>query len=71
MGFHAGSMADSSTYQAQLSQLVMKEYVTFPIFLTSKNFSEVRLDDFCILKGAGCTQEVLYFLRKCKTYLYL
>ncbi|KAI4365745.1 hypothetical protein MLD38_021707 [Melastoma candidum] len=41
MGFHAGSMADSSTYQTCLSRLVMKEYITFPILLTNKNFSEI------------------------------
>lgn len=52
MGLQAGSVVDSLTHQSRLSRLIMKQYVTFPILLTDRKFSEVRLDNVVPLKIA-------------------
>lgn len=42
MGFQPGSAVTSSTDRSNLIQLLVKEYITFPILLSNKNFCEVR-----------------------------
>lgn len=44
MGFQFGSSLCSAANQTRLVQLIMKEYITFPLLLTNKDFSEVRSD---------------------------
>ncbi|XP_015892347.3 uncharacterized protein LOC107426629 isoform X2 [Ziziphus jujuba] len=41
IGFQPGSAISSSADRSDLIQLMVKEYITFPILLSSKNFSEL------------------------------
>ncbi|KAF2322824.1 hypothetical protein GH714_031119 [Hevea brasiliensis] len=44
MGFHSGNSIGYAAVQAYLIELIMKEYITFPILLSNKNF----LEESCI-----------------------
>ncbi|KDP26399.1 hypothetical protein JCGZ_17557 [Jatropha curcas] len=49
MGLHCGASIGSAADQANLVELIMKEYITFPILLSSKNFLEMENKACCIL----------------------
>ncbi|CAN1767389.1 Protein SUPPRESSOR OF QUENCHING 1, chloroplastic, partial [Linum perenne] len=51
VGFHAGSSVGLVADQARLVDLIAKEYITFPILLCDKNFSEMEHGACYVLFG--------------------
>ncbi|WCJ38100.1 NHL domain-containing protein [Euphorbia peplus] len=49
IGFHCGTSINSVADQTKVVQLIMKEYITFPILLSKKSFLEMENGPCCIL----------------------
>lgn len=49
MGFQFGSSLCSAANHTRLVQLIMTEYITFPLLLTNKDFTEMKNGAWYIL----------------------
>ncbi|XP_057997273.1 uncharacterized protein LOC110644114 isoform X2 [Hevea brasiliensis] len=59
MGFHSGNSIGYAAVQAYLIELIMKEYITFPILLSNKNFLEME-NGACYILFRDSRSPVIY-----------
>ncbi|KAF5954656.1 hypothetical protein HYC85_007512 [Camellia sinensis] len=62
MGFQSSSLILSDAVRTCLIQIIMKDYITFPILLSNKNFKEMT-DGTCFILCKGFKSSFLYYER--------
>ncbi|KAI8012820.1 hypothetical protein LOK49_LG05G01753 [Camellia lanceoleosa] len=62
MGFQSSSLILSDAVRTCLIQIIMKDYITFPILLSNKNFKEMT-DGACFILFKGFKSPFLYYER--------